>query len=196
MLSALKVPETGGETQLADARAGYDSLSDEMQELIADLGAYHSTEFSQANDLGDFPRRDKNSIYHGEAYFRPLVKVHPETGRKCLFIGRHAFGIPGMVRDQSRDLLKTLLQTIVSDERRVYTHRWRVGDLLLWDNRCLLHRARPYDYSQARVLIGSRVAGDPESELAYYPEDQKAKEGRAALDSELKSLKELHGTVS
>ena len=116
MLSALKVPETGGETQLAEARAGYDSLSVEIQEMIADLGAYHSTEFSQANDLGDFPKRDKNSIYHGEAYFRPLVKVHPETGRKCLFIGRHAFGIPGMVRDESRDLLNTLLQAIVSDE--------------------------------------------------------------------------------
>ena len=88
MLSALKVPETGGETQLADARAGYDSLSVEIQEMIADLGAYHSTEFSQANDLGDFPKRDKNSIYHGEAYFRPLVKVHPETGgNACLLVG-------------------------------------------------------------------------------------------------------------
>ena len=131
MLSALKVPERGGETQLADARAGYDSLSDQMREFIADLGAYHSTEFSQANDLGDFPRREKNSIYHGEAYFRPLVKVHPETGRKCLFIGRHAFGIPGMVRDQSRELLNTLLQAIVSDESHVYTHDWQVGDLLV-----------------------------------------------------------------
>ena len=134
-------------------RAGYDSLSVEIQEMIADLGAYHSTEFSQANDLGDFPKRDKNSIYHGGLIFRPLVKVHPETGRKCLFIGRHAFGIPGMVRDESRDLLETLLQAIVSDESRVYTHRWSVGDVLVWDNRCLLHRARPYDYSQARVLI-------------------------------------------
>ena len=66
--------------------------------------------------LAIFSKRDKNSIYHGEAYFRPLVKVHPETGRKSLFIGRHAFGIPGMVRDESRDLLKTLLQAIVSDE--------------------------------------------------------------------------------
>ena len=188
MLSALKVPEKGGETQLADARAGYDSLSDEMQELIADLGAYHSTEFSQANDLGDFPRRDKNSIYHGEAYFRPLVKIHPETGRKCLFIGRHAFGIPGMARDQSRELLNTLLQAIVSDERHVYTHDWRVGDLLVWDNRCLLHRARPYDYSQARVLIGSRVAGEVDSELAYYPEDDAAEQGRVALDAELTCL--------
>ena len=122
MLSALKVPEKGGETQLADARAGYDSLSDDMQELIVDLGAYHSTEFSQANDLGDFPKREKNSIYHGEAYFRPLVKTHPETGRKCLFIGRHAFGIPGMARDQSRELLSTLLHAIVSSQSKSIIH--------------------------------------------------------------------------
>ena len=94
-----------------------------------------------------------------------------------------------MARDQSRDLLKTLLQTIVSDERRVYTHDWRVGDLLVWDNRCLLHRARPYDYSQARVLIGSRVAGEVDSELAYYPEDDAAEQGRIALDAELNCLR-------
>ena len=188
MLSALKVPEKGGETQLADARAGYDSLGDEMQEMIADLGAYHSTEFSQANDLGHFPKRDKNSIYHGEAYLRPLVKTHPETGRKCLLIGRHAFGIPDMPRAQSRELLNSLLQAIVGDESHVYTHDWRVGDLLVWDNRCLLHRARPYDYTQARVLIGSRVAGEVDSELAYFPEDEAAEQGRVALDEELTCL--------
>ena len=71
-----------GETQLADARAGYDALSADLKASIEELGAYHSTEFSQANDLGDFPKRDKSSIYHGEAYYRPLVKVHPETGEK------------------------------------------------------------------------------------------------------------------
>ena len=80
MLSALKVPNAGGQTELADMRAGYASLPRELQQQIESLSAYHSTEFSQANDLGDFPERDKNSIYHGEAYLRPLVKVHPETG--------------------------------------------------------------------------------------------------------------------
>ena len=94
-----------------------------------------------------------------------------------------------MVRDESRDLLETLLQAIVSDESRVYTHRWSVGDVLVWDNRCLLHRARPYDYSQARVLIGSRVAGEVDSELAYYPEDDAAERGRIALDAELNCLR-------
>ena len=189
MLSALKVPKVGGQTELADMRAGYASLPTDLQEQIASLSAYHSTEFSQANDLGDFPERDKNSIYHGEAYLRPLVKVHPETGVKSLFIGRHAFGIPGLSRQRSRELLAQLLEHVVDEPTRVYQHQWREGDLLVWDNRALLHRARPYDYSEPRVLIGTRVKGDEASELAYYPNDPKAQAGREALALELDVLR-------
>jgi alpha-ketoglutarate-dependent taurine dioxygenase len=187
MLSALKVPSNGGQTELADMRAGYASLAPELQQKVASLSAYHSTEYSQANDLGDFPERDKGSIYHGEAYLRPLVKEHPETGVKNLFIGRHAFGIPGLSRRQSRDLLGDLLEHVVSAPERVYQHQWSEGDLLIWDNRALLHRARPYDYSEPRVLIGTRVAGDVPSELAYYPDDPKAQAGREALSLELEA---------
>lgn len=189
MLSALKVPKVGGQTELADMRAGYASLPTDLQEQIESLSAYHSTEFSQANDLGDFPERDKNSIYHGEAYLRPLVKVHPETGVKNLFIGRHAFGIPGLSRQRSRELLAQLLEHVVEEPTRVYQHQWREGDLLVWDNRALLHRARPYDYSEPRVLIGTRVKGDEASELAYYPNDPKAQAGREALALELDVLR-------
>ena len=189
MLSALKVPKVGGQTELADMRAGYASLPTDLQEQIESLSAYHSTEFSQANDLGDFPERDKNSIYHGEAYLRPLVKVHPETGVKSLFIGRHAFGIPGLSRQRSRELLAQLLKHVVDEPTRVYQHQWREGDLLVWDNRALLHRARPYDYSEPRVLIGTRVKGDEASELAYYPNDPKAQAGREALALELDVLR-------
>ena len=193
MLSALKVPNAGGQTELADMRAGYASLPRELQQQIESLSAYHSTEFSQANDLGDFPERDKNSIYHGEAYLRPLVKVHPETGVKNLFIGRHAFGIPGLSRQRSRELLAQLLEHVVSAPARVYQHQWREGDLLVWDNRALLHRARPYDYSEPRVLIGTRVAGDVPSELAYYPEDPRAQLGREALSAELHAQRAAAG---
>ena len=168
------------------------ALDKKTQLLIQDLSAYHSVAYSQANDLGDFPKRGEGlgSIFHAEAYLRPLVKVHPETGVKNLFIGRHAFGIPGLTRDESKKLLQELMNVVVSDQRRVYSHSWRVGDLLMWDNRALLHRARPYDYAQPRVLMGTRVAGDPKSELAYYPEDSQAVFGREALASELKILRE------
>ena len=189
MLSAVTVPTEGGETELADMRAGYAALDQAMRDHIENLSAYHSTQYSQANDLGDFPPQDTDSIYHGEAYLRPLVKVHPETGIENLFVGRHAFGIPGLTRIESRQLLKELLEFVVSDPSRVFSHKWQPGDTLLWDNRALLHRARSYDYGSARVLTGTRVAGDPKTELAYYPSDPEAQAGRGALIAELDILR-------
>ena len=189
MLSAVTVPTEGGETELADMRAGYAALDQAMRDRIENLSAYHSTQYSQANDLGDFPPQDTDSIYHGEAYLRPLVKVHPETGIKNLFVGRHAFGIPGLTRIESRQLLKELLEFVVSEPSRVFSHKWQPGDTLLWDNRALLHRAQSYDYSSPRVLTGTRVAGDPKTELAYYPSDPEAQAGRDALIIELDILR-------
>ena len=193
MLSAVVVPETDGETELADLRAGYAALDQATRERIQDLSAFHSTQYSQANDVGDFPPQDARGVYHGEAYLRPLVKVHPETGVPNLFVGRHAFGIPGLERADSRRLIRSLVDCVVSDPARVYTHRWRPGDTLLWDNRAIAHRARPYDYAEPRVLIGTRVAGEPESELAYYPTDPAAEAGRQALKAELELLRQETG---
>jgi alpha-ketoglutarate-dependent taurine dioxygenase len=192
MLSAVTVPDEGGETELADARAAYEALDDSLKEKIEHLSAYHSTVYSQANDLGDFPVQDDGTIYHDEAYLRPLVKVHPETGRRSIFVARHAFGIPGLSRQESKELLKMLTEFVVADEKRVYLHHWKEGDTLLWDNRCLLHRARPYDYSNPRVLTGTRIAGD-ETELAYYPDDPAAEAGRKALAEEIALLREETG---
>ena len=201
MLSAVVVPETGGETELADLRAGYAALDQQTKDRIASLSAYHSTQYSQANDVGDFPPQD-GGIYHGEAYLRPLVKVHPETGAPNLFVGRHAFGIPGLERAESKRLIRSLVDFAVSDPARVYTHHWRPGDTLLWDNRAIAHRARPYDYGAPRVLVGTRIAGEPESELAYHPTDPQAQAGRDALKAELELLRRetadrrYHGTTA
>ena len=194
ILSAVKVTQEGGETELADMRSGYADLKESIKNRISDLSAYHSNLYSQANDLGDFPPAEINSFnYHGEACLRPLVKIHPETGIKNLFIGRHAFGIPGLSRKESRELLNPLLAFVVSDKTRVYKHKWEVGDTLIWDNRRLLHRAKPYDYSIPRALIATRVAGEVESELAYYPSDPEAQSGRDALQSELALLQQESG---
>ena len=194
MLSAVIVPDEGGQTELADLRSGYEALDDATKEIVAGLSAFHSTNFSQANDLGDFPATNGDGlygeVYHGEAYLRPMVKIHPETGKPNLFVGRHAFGIPGLNREESRKLIRSLIEHVVGDDSRVYSHNWVVGDTLLWDNRRALHRARPYDYSKPRYLIGTRVAGDPASELAYYPEDPEAEAGRKALIEELEFLRE------
>jgi alpha-ketoglutarate-dependent taurine dioxygenase len=163
-------------------------LDQATKDRIADLAAYHSNLYSQANDLGDFPAVQEGTIYHGEAYLRPLVKVHPQTGVKNLFVGRHAFGIPGLSREESRVLLKSLLDFVVADEARVYEHNYRPGDLLVWDNRALLHCALPYDYTQPRTVIGTRVAGE-ESEFTYHPTDPEAAAGREALATELALLR-------
>jgi len=187
MLSALAVPDEGGQTELADMRAGYAALDQPTKKRIESLSAYHSTQVSQANDNGYFPPERADTIFHGEAYLRSLVKTHPETAVKNLFIGRHAFGIPELPRQESRELLKGLVNFVVSDASRVYSHEWQVGDTIIWDNRALLHRARPYDYRQARVLIGTRVAGDPATELAHYPTDPEA--GREAVAAELALLR-------
>jgi len=188
MLSAVVVPEQGGGTGLADMRAGYAALDQVTKDRIANLSAYHSNLYSQANDLGDFPEVREDTIYHAEAYLRPLVKVHPQTGFKNLFIGRHAFGIPGLSRKESQELLKSLLDFVVADNDRVYEHNYRPGDLLVWDNRALLHRALPYDYSQPRTVLGTRVAGEA-SEFAYHPTDPEAAAGRDALATELTLLR-------
>jgi len=192
MLSAVIIPEEGGQTELADMRAAYAALDQATKDRIAGLSAYHSTVYSQANDLGDFPVSNGEgtygNVYHGEAYLRPLVKIHPETAVPNLFIGRHAFGIPGLTRQESRELIASLMDFVVSDPARVYTQQWTPGDTLIWDNRFVLHRARPYDYSKPRYLIGTRVAGDA-SELAYLPEDPAAEAGRQALAAELEVLR-------
>ena len=96
---------------------------------------------------------------------RPLVKVHPVTGRPALYIGRHAYGIPGLSPEESEALLDELVD-FACRPPRTYEHNWQPGDVVIWDNRCVLHRARPYDRSEPRVMKHVRVAGDPASEMA------------------------------
>jgi alpha-ketoglutarate-dependent taurine dioxygenase len=165
VFSAHVVPPVGGQTEWADMRAAYDELDDETRERIADLAAYHSLYYSQAK-IGHQASEGGLSGFHTQgAPLRSLVKVHPETGRKSLFIGRHAYGIPGESEQSSEGILKRLLNAACRPPR-VFSHQWKVGDLVIWDNRCVLHRARPYDYQRPRHFVHTRIAGDPRSELA------------------------------
>lgn len=178
LLSAIEVPETGGETELADMRAAYEALTDDERQQIAGLEAYHSLYASQAK-IGHIVESGAGYGYGEQgAPLRPLVKTHPVTGQPCLCIGRHAHRIPGMGDDAAQALLDELLDNACQPPR-VYSHRWTPGDLLIWDNRCVLHRARPYDFSEARVLQGTRIAGDPATEWAPSGEDKFANLGAA-----------------
>lgn len=173
MLYALEVPSSGGETEFADMRAAWDALDPEMQARLEPLAAYHSLYYSQEKAGFKFSTDNIYGFHDKGAPLRPVVKVHPETGRKSLYTGRHAYGIPGMDPEESEALLSRLLDDACRPPR-VYTHRWRVGDLVVWDNRCVMHRARPYDFSERRVLRGTRIAGDPETELAPTFPDERA----------------------
>ena len=164
-LTAMAVPEAGGETQWADMRAGYDVLTNEMKQRVEGLCALHSNYYSHEM-LGQVPRTGDGYGFHTKgAPLRPLVKTHPETDRKSLYIGRHAYGIPGITEAQSEKLLAELLD-LAAQSPRVTEHRWQPGDLAIWDNRRVLHRVAPYDYSQPRVMRHTRIAGNPASELA------------------------------
>src|SRR5262245_1907335 len=165
LLSADVVTERGGETEWADMRAAWDALDPTMRERIAGLAAYHSLKYSQARaGFGNQPDGGYSyGLDQAEAPLRPLVKVHPVTGRRALFIGRHAHGIPGLTAEESEQLLDSLL-AFACRPPRVLGHRWQPGDLAIWDNRCVLHRARPYDPHVPRVMHHTRIAGDPATE--------------------------------
>jgi len=165
VLSAHVVPSRDGQTEWADMRTAYEALAPETRARIAALSAYHSLYHSQAK-IGHQTKEGGISGFHGQgAPLRPLVKEHPVTGRNALYIGRHAYGIPGLSEAESENLLDELM-AFACQEPRVYRHEWGVGDLVLWDNRAVLHRARPYDYGEARVMLHTRIAGDPRTELA------------------------------
>jgi alpha-ketoglutarate-dependent taurine dioxygenase len=180
VLSAQVVPSAGGETEWADMRAAYDALDEATRRRIAGLSAHHSLYRSQAK-IGHVVQPGASYGFHTKgAPLRPLVKVHPVTGRPALFIGRHAYGIPGLTEAESEQLLSDLVD-FACRPPRTYAHRWRPGDVVIWDNRCVLHRARPYDYREPRVMRHTRVAGDPATELA--PTDPDALAGAYAPSS-------------
>jgi alpha-ketoglutarate-dependent taurine dioxygenase len=164
VLRAEVVP-SGGATEWADMRAAWDALDPATRARIEKLSAHHSLRYSQAR-IG---HTDPGGSWYGfsvkDPPLRPLVKVHPVTGRPALFIGRHAYGIPGLEPEESERLLADLL-AFACRPPRTYEHAWRPGDVAIWDNRCVLHRARPWDHSQPRVLHHTRIAGDAASEWA------------------------------
>ena len=172
-LTAIELPAVGGGTGYADMRAAYDALDKETKERIAGLSALHSLYHSQAN-IGHVVKTGSGYGFHTRgAPLRPLVKEHPETGRKSLYLGRHAYRIPGMPDDEAQELLAKLL-SFACQPPRVYEHSWKVGDTVIWDNRCVLHRARPYDYTKARVLRHTRISGEQESEFVETVADERA----------------------
>ena len=149
----------GGETHFCDMYGAYERLSPEWKARIANLRAVHNLDFSRTRRHGEDPmteaqRREVPPVDH------PIVRTHPETGRKCLFLGDHAEYVVGMDYDEGRALIEELNALAVHPDL-TYEHRWTPGELIVWDNRCLMHRATEYDPAvQRRVVRRCTVLGE------------------------------------
>ena len=157
LLSARVVNPTGGNTEFADMQAAYDTLDADTKALIEDLVCEHSLMYSRGS-LGMHDYSDEE-----RAMFRPvrqrLVRRHPVTGRKSLYLSSHAGAIIGMPTPEARVLLRDLTEH-ATQPRFVYVHKWRQWDLVMWDNRQMMHRVRRYDETQPRDMRRTTVAGD------------------------------------
>jgi alpha-ketoglutarate-dependent 2,4-dichlorophenoxyacetate dioxygenase len=156
LLSGREVPPEGGETEFASMRAGYESLSEGRQQALSDLVCVHDFAYSRGlidpNLLRDQDKRELPPVRQA------LIRANPSTGRKNLFVGAHASYIDGMAVEEARVLIKELTAHVTQPEF-VYRHLWRQHDLVMWDNRCALHRGRPSDPIFARVMHRTTVAG-------------------------------------
>ena len=157
LLHAHSIPSRGGNTEFADMRAGWDTLDPETQAACEGLVCEHSQIYSrQILGFTDFTDAER-------ARFAPvrqvLVRTHPVTGRKSLYLASHAGGIIGWPVPEARAFLRDLIEH-ATQRQFVYSHQWRVGDLVMWDNRQTMHRARPFPENEPRDVRRTTLAGD------------------------------------
>jgi taurine dioxygenase len=154
ILYGIEVPGRGGETLFADMVAAYDALPDAMKRRIATVRAIHDLDYSRTR-AGEPPMTPRQRA-EAPPVDHPLVRTHPDTGRKLLYISHHVSHMQGMPVDEGRALLEELMAHATQD-RFVYRNTWRSGDVVMWDNRCTMHRATEYDAAEERRVIHRTV---------------------------------------
>jgi alpha-ketoglutarate-dependent 2,4-dichlorophenoxyacetate dioxygenase len=154
LLYCSAIPDWGGETEFADMRAAYDALRGRLREEAEGRSAEHYVHHSRAT-LGFVPSEDEIAGAIPPVIW-PLVRTHPGSRRKLLYIGAHATHVIGLSLPEGRVLLSDLLEH-ATQRQFVYRHEWRPGDLVMWDNRAVLHRGRRYDLAQRRDMRRSTV---------------------------------------
>jgi taurine dioxygenase len=153
------VPPEGGETEFADMYAAYDNLSSKMKQRIEGKRAIHNLDFSRTRRHGEDPMTAEQKA-KVPPIAHPIVRTHPETGRKAIFLGDHAQEIEGMDYDEGRALIEAL-NRLITTQGQVYTHTWRPRECIVWDNRCTLHRATGFDeVRHVRVMRRCTINGD------------------------------------
>ncbi len=158
LLSGREIPPTGGETEFADLRAAYDALAPAMKEKLEDLVAEHSILYSRSTmGYTGFSGAEREAL---PAVLQRVVRHHPATGRRSLYVGSHASHIINWPVEEGRRLLRELLEQATAP-RFVYSHCWTANDLVMWDNRVVVHRGRPWDESRfRRIMHRTTVMGD------------------------------------
>ena len=156
LLSARVIPSWGGETEFADMRAAYDALDErtksEIEGLMCEHSLVHSRETIGFAEMSREERDDFRPVRH------PLVRVDQRTGLKSLFLSAHAGAIVGWTIPEARMFLRDLTEH-ATQPQFVYCHRWRTADLVMWDNRTTMHRARRFDRSEIRDMRRTTLAG-------------------------------------
>ena len=153
------MPETGGETHFCDMYGAYERLDARWKARIANMRAVHNLDFSRTRRHGRDLMTDEQRLAKPPVD-QPVVRTHPDTGRKCLYLGDHAEYIVGMPYDEGRALIEELNALAVHPDLS-YEHRWTTGQLIVWDNRCVMHRATDYDpVTQGRVIRRCTVLGE------------------------------------
>ena len=164
LLSARIVPPEGGATEFASGRAAYPSLPEDVKRRVETAVAVH--DFSWSRDQirpGFFTEKERAEF---PPVRHPVVRTNPVNGKKALFLGAHASHVVGMSMEEGRALLRQLLDHVTRPQF-CHRHEWTEGDLVIWDNRCILHRATPYDTTRyKRLMQRTTVSGDP-AELAH-----------------------------
>ncbi len=159
ILFAEILPNQGGNTRWADMVGAYDALDANWKARLAPLRAIHNLDFSRNRRHGEDPmtaeqKRKVPPVDH------PVIRTHPDTGRKCVYLGDHAESIVGMDYDEGRALIEEVNAMAINPEL-IYEHQWQPRDLMIWDNRSTLHQAMPYDEArERRVVRRCTVLGD------------------------------------
>ena len=155
----LPPPGKGGETQFADMYAGYDLLPADIKNKIEGKRAIHNFTFSRKRRHGEDPLSAKQSA-EVPPVAHPIVRTHPDTGRKAIFLGDHAESIEGMPYAEGRALIEEI-NVLTTPPSNVYSHIWAPRECMVWDNRCTLHRATGFDEAQyIRVMRRCTIVGD------------------------------------
>jgi|ERR1051326_900567 taurine dioxygenase len=159
MLYAEQIPSSGGETSFADMYSAYDALDPAERAQLARLRAIHNLNFSRNRRHGEDPMTEAQRAAVPPVD-HPVIRTHPETGRKCVFLGDHAESIAGMDYTEGRRFIDALNERVVA-LARIHTHRWRPRDFMVWDNRCLMHKAGSYDTArEPRVIRRCTILGE------------------------------------